>query len=135
VAAVMPHPRTGWVRTAEEALPVPPPLVVKPRFGSWGKDVFRCGAEREARRLLRMLAGRRWFRRHGACKLGAAAAAAVGGDLVGVDLLPLAAGGYVAVELNGAVDFDEAYALPGGDVFRESAAALALEARGRLAVA
>jgi glutathione synthase/RimK-type ligase-like ATP-grasp enzyme len=40
--------------------------------------------------------------------LVAAAASAVGADLVGVDLLPLGAEEYVVIELNGAVEFDEA---------------------------
>jgi glutathione synthase/RimK-type ligase-like ATP-grasp enzyme len=40
--------------------------------------------------------------------LAAAAASAVGADLVGVDLLPLGAEEYVVIELNGAVEFDEA---------------------------
>jgi heme O synthase-like polyprenyltransferase len=30
------------------------------------------------------------------------------------------------LELNGAVEFDDAYSLPGGDVYRDAAAALAL---------
>jgi hypothetical protein len=56
--------------------------------------------------------------------LAAAAAAAIGADLVGVDLLPLPGGGYTVIELNGAVEFDEDYSLPGGDVYRDAAAAL-----------
>jgi RimK family alpha-L-glutamate ligase len=43
-----------------------PPYVVKPRFGSWGRDVHLCGDEDELRWRLRHLAHRRWFRRHGA---------------------------------------------------------------------
>jgi [lysine-biosynthesis-protein LysW]---L-2-aminoadipate ligase len=65
-AAGLPHPRSGVVRGPTDALPVPPPLVVKPRFGSWGRDVFRCETEREARACLRSVAGRGWFGRHGA---------------------------------------------------------------------
>jgi glutathione synthase/RimK-type ligase-like ATP-grasp enzyme len=49
----------------------------------------------------------------------AAAAAAVEGALVGVDLLPLPHGGWTVLELNGAVDFTEAYA-PGRDVFADT---------------
>jgi glutathione synthase/RimK-type ligase-like ATP-grasp enzyme len=44
------------------------------------------------------------------------AAAAVGGDLVGVDLLPDERGWRV-IEINGAVDFTDDYALDGRDVF------------------
>lgn len=50
-------------------------------------------------------------------ELAVAAAAAVGGDLVGVDLLPVA-GGYEVLELNGAVDFTDQY---GDDVFARAA--------------
>ena len=62
----VPHPRTGLVRAPGDPLPVPPPLVVKPRFGSWGVDVHRCATEDEARACLAALADRSWFRRHGA---------------------------------------------------------------------
>ncbi len=56
--------------------------------------------------------------------LAVAAAAAVGADLVGVDLLPIDGDRYLVLELNGAVDFDESYTLDGGDVFVEAALAL-----------
>jgi RimK family alpha-L-glutamate ligase len=49
--------------------------------------------------------------------LAVAAATAVGGHLVGVDLLPVA-GGYEVLELNGAVDFTDQY---GDDVFTRAA--------------
>ena len=187
-ATGLPHPRVGLVRSPEDALPVAPPFVVKPRFGSWGLDVFRCAGESEARQLLRIVAERPWFGRHGALvqelvpsrykdlrllvagkrvvgavervaapgdwrtnvslggtkapvdpddaarRLAVAAAGAVGGDLVGVDLIPLATGEYVVLELNGAIDFDEDYALRGRDVFRETARALALAAAAAPAV-
>jgi RimK family alpha-L-glutamate ligase len=147
------------------------PVVVKPRFGSWGRDVMRCESEPELRRSLQRLRARAWFRRQGvlvqalvapagydlriivaggrvagaiervsapgewrtnialggrrrrvspspdACGLAVAAAAAVGADLVGVDLLPLPDGGYTVLELNGAVDFTREYSLPGSNVF------------------
>jgi len=51
------------------------------------------------------------------------AAAAVGGDLVGIDLLPSDLGTWVVLEVNGAVDFNGTYAL-GDDVFAEVREAL-----------
>ena len=57
-----------------------------------------------------------------ASHLALAAAAAIGGDLVGVDLLPTAGMDYVVLEVNAAVDFTPEYSL-GGDV-----SAVALEA-------
>lgn len=53
------------------------------------------------------------------------AARALAIDLAGVDLLPWD-DGWVVLELNGAVDFDERYALGGRDLYREIARALAL---------
>jgi RimK family alpha-L-glutamate ligase len=59
------HPQTAHVR--EVSVPTfPPPYVVKPRFGSWGRDVYRCRDEDELRARLERLRHRRWFRRHGA---------------------------------------------------------------------
>src|SRR5262249_30036781 len=59
------QPRTAHLR--EVSLPsFPPPYVVKPRFGSWGRDVYRCHDERELRARLARLGRRRWFRRQGA---------------------------------------------------------------------
>jgi RimK family alpha-L-glutamate ligase len=173
--AGLPHPRTEHVRAG--ALPeLAPPLVLKPRFGSWGRDVVRCDDERDVLRALADFGSRPWFAAHGALAqelvppqgsdlrlvvaggevagavrriaapgdwrtnvalgaarvptdpppearaLAVAAAAAIGGDLVGVDLLPAAGGGHVVLELNGAVDFTAAYARD-GDVFAAAVAA------------
>ena len=150
------------------------PLVVKPRFGSWGQDVALCTSRRALEEQLCALAFRPWFLTRGALaqelvppqgydlrlvvaggrvvgavrriakegewrtnvslgahrepaeppadavELAIAAAAAVEGALVGVDLLPLPKGGWTVVELNGAVDFTEAYA-PGRDLFADAA--------------
>ena len=46
-----------------------------------------------------------------ACMLAVEAAAAAGGDLIGVDLLPDGEGGWVVLELNGAVEFTPEYSL------------------------
>jgi [lysine-biosynthesis-protein LysW]--L-2-aminoadipate ligase len=61
----LPHPRTLLLYPDTE-LPMEPPFVLKPRFGSWGADVFRCRTPHEAVDVLAEIAQRRWFRRHGA---------------------------------------------------------------------
>ena len=135
------------------------PVVLKPRFGSWGRDVERCATAEELDARSSGSAGSRWFLEHGAlaqelveprgwdhaarrrrrprrrsgvpdrphgewrtnAALGAqvepvepppvaqalalAAARAARADLVGVDLLPTPNGGFLVLELNGAVDF------------------------------
>jgi [lysine-biosynthesis-protein LysW]--L-2-aminoadipate ligase len=145
------------------------PVVLKPRFGSWGHGVALCHDRRELERRLRAISNESWFQVHGAllqefvpaggrdlrvivaggtavgaierraaagewrtnislggsrhrtalpdeaAALAVAAAAAIGADLVGVDLLP-AGSGYTVLELNGAVDFTPAYSL-GRDAF------------------
>ncbi len=179
-AAGIPHPRWAHVTLPETAVFLVPPVVVKPRFGSWGRDVFLCESERELRRCLEVVRFKPWFLEHGALVqelvsratydlrlivaggqvVGAArrnaapgewrtnvslggsladadpdraavalavrAVAAIGMDLAGVDLLPLPEGGYVVLELNGAVDFDGRYSLRGGDAYLDAAAALGL---------
>jgi len=62
----VPHPRTAHVTSPSDVVALDPPVVVKPRFGSWGRDVVLC-ADREAlRATLLELAGRPWFHAHGA---------------------------------------------------------------------
>jgi RimK family alpha-L-glutamate ligase len=51
--------------------------------------------------------------------IAAAAAEATGGHLVGVDLLPSPAG-WVALEINGCVDFNDEYSRPDRDVFEDA---------------
>ncbi len=176
--AAIAHPPTQHVTNISESLTVEPPLVVKPRFGSWGRDIFRCETRNDARRCLAAVSGRSWFQRQGAlvqqlvpivgtrdlrvivaggrvvgaatreprpgewrsnvslggslfscepdrraCELALAAVRAVGGDLVGVDLLP-SEDGWVVLELNGAVDFDDRYSLPGRTIYGDVAVAL-----------
>lgn len=172
-----PHPRTGLIAQAGPPH-FPPPYVVKPRFGSWGRDVERCFSKVELAEQLARFGRRRWFRRQGAlvqelvptegrdlrllvaggivvgaiervaapgewrtnvalgaerrrtfpppaaCSLAVLAAAAIGGDLVGVDLLPDGLGGWVVIELNAAVDFNELYALGHQDVYEAALASL-----------
>ena len=61
-------------------------------------------------------------------ELALAAAAAAGADLVGVDLLPTEDGGWVVLELNGAVEFNDEYALD-RDVFASAAESLLAAAK------
>lgn len=176
--AGLPHPQTGGIRAGRPA-PFEPPLVLKPRLGSWGRDVFRCRDWDELERTLAVVRNRSWFHRHGALvqelvlspgydlrlvvaggeviaagervaapgdwrtnislggtlrpadppqdarSLAIAAALALGADLIGVDLMPTDSG-YLVLELNGAVDFDERYSVGGRDVYVEAARALAL---------
>ncbi|MGE5274045.1 MAG: ATP-grasp domain-containing protein [Verrucomicrobiota bacterium] len=63
--AGLPHPKTvGW--NGEREPPLEPPFVVKPRFGSWGRDVLLCHDAEDVRRTLRTVSERPWFRRQGA---------------------------------------------------------------------
>jgi RimK family alpha-L-glutamate ligase len=170
-AAGIAHPSTCHVDWSKPSRWIDAPVVVKPRFGSWGKDVFLCESADELDRCLRRLHPKPWFRTQGAlvqayvpslgfdlrvlvadgeavgavrrvappgewrtnvalgaarvpvapppeaCALATAAAAAVNGDLVGIDLLPLADGGWIVLEVNGAVDFTPEYSIAGRDVF------------------
>jgi len=186
--AGLPHPHTWLIA---EGMPTPAPelpLVLKPRFGSWGRDVVLCRTAEDLGAALERASFRGWFREHGALaqelvpplgwdlrvvvaggrvvgaarrvaaagewrtnvSLGArsepvaapplartlalAAAAAIRGDLVGVDLLPTHSG-YVVSELNGAVDFRPSYALTGEDVYAEAVLELLRVARSRRATA
>jgi tetrahydromethanopterin:alpha-L-glutamate ligase len=162
----VPHPVTAYATPGEPLdgeLDVP--LVVKPRFGSWGSGIRLCRDHEELETTLRELARESWFERQGAlvqelvpplgydlrlvvaagevvgairrvaapgewrtnvalgavrCRvvpdahakhLALAAAGAVGGDFVGVDLLPSSGRDYVVLEVNAAVDFTAEYSL------------------------
>jgi [lysine-biosynthesis-protein LysW]--L-2-aminoadipate ligase len=178
----LPHPRTVFAGQDMPLDGLPVPGVLKPRFGSWGRDVIRYTSRDELGRAVATLQMRPWWSNAGAvaqelvvapprdlrvvvagCKvagavtrvaragewrtnvalgarlvpaelplsaaaLACAASAAVGADLAGVDLLE-SRDGWVVLELNGAVDFDERYAPPGVDLFATIAAALALPIR------
>ncbi len=64
--AGVPHPRTAHVGDEGLSAALEYPVVVKPRFGSWGRDVVRCEDELELTAVLGEFAGRPWFRRQGA---------------------------------------------------------------------
>ena len=184
--AGVPHPRTIHIRPGVAPPTFPGPAVLKPRFGSWGKDVFLCRTEAELGRTLAEVRERSWFTRHGAvleellplrrrdlriivaggvvvgavvrvaapgewrtnislggsrhpctpheeaASMAVAASAVVGADLVGVDLLTVG-NSYVVLELNGAVEFDLEYSLPGADIYDDVARALELPAGRSLA--
>jgi [lysine-biosynthesis-protein LysW]---L-2-aminoadipate ligase len=183
--AGLPHPRTAHMIAARAISPIEPPVVVKPRFGSWGRDVTLCESRAELRSCLEELSTRSWFRRQGvlvqelipplghdlrlvvaggqvvgavrrhaaegewrtnvalgaerestappqaAREIAVAAAAAVEGDLVGVDLMPTQDGGWVAIEVNGAVEFNDEYSLD-RDVFSAVVDALLATVEGAL---
>jgi RimK family alpha-L-glutamate ligase len=177
-AARVPHPRTVHVAPWAELPELEPPIVLKPRFGSWGQDVVRCDDYDSIERALADLQTRAWYDATGAvaqklvaprgydlrivvargraigavrrvaapgewrtnvalgarretvvpppdaCAIAIAAADAIEGDLVGVDLLPADLGTWVVLEVNGAVDFTSAYSVD-DDVFAAASAALA----------
>ena len=64
--AGVPHPRTEHLRPGRELPDLGLPLVIKPRLGSWGVDVFRCASHEELRRALEEVRSKPWFLRHGA---------------------------------------------------------------------
>jgi [lysine-biosynthesis-protein LysW]--L-2-aminoadipate ligase len=61
----LPHPRTAHVDEGTDLPRLETPLVVKPRFGSWGRDVFLCRNRRALKRCLNRLRAQPWFRRQG----------------------------------------------------------------------
>lgn len=62
----LPHPRARMLHPDGPAPPWNGPVVVKPRFGSWGREVALCANEVGFRRHLHELELRPWFRQHGA---------------------------------------------------------------------
>ena len=62
----VPHPWTTHVRGEQAAPRSDRPLVVKPRFGSWGLEVHRCDGAAELDAALASVRGTHWYERHGA---------------------------------------------------------------------
>lgn len=60
-AGGVPHPPTEHV-TWPRLPRLRPPVVLKPRFGSWGADVIRCDSPAELRAALEGLVDRPWTR-------------------------------------------------------------------------
>lgn len=174
----IPQPRTVHITPGAAAAPMPTPLVIKPRFGSWGRDVVLCRTPSAVTAALEWAHHRPWFREQGAIvqayiphavdlrlivaagrvigaierrpaagewrtnfslgggrrpvvppqgavDMALAAARAVSGDLVGVDLIATPEG-HIVLEINASVDFDRLYSLPGRDAYRDAADALDL---------
>lgn len=65
--AGLPHPHTTTLVSPALPAPVPElPVVLKPWFGSWGRDVERCTTADELDAALVRLQRKSWFREHGA---------------------------------------------------------------------
>jgi RimK family alpha-L-glutamate ligase len=64
--AALPHPRTTVIEGHARPPDLDFPVVLKPRFGSWGRDVQLCHDREELERALESLAFRSWFRSTGA---------------------------------------------------------------------
>ena len=64
--AGLPHPRTWLIAEGMPSAAPELPLVLKPRFGSWGRDVVLCRTREELDEALERASFRGWFREHGA---------------------------------------------------------------------
>jgi RimK family alpha-L-glutamate ligase len=64
--ARLPHPFTRFVTSGSRLPVVRGPVVVKPRFGSWGAAVERCDDTDALGSVLAGVADASWFTRHGA---------------------------------------------------------------------
>ena len=64
--AGLPHPHTTLLSPAMPAAVPELPLVLKPRFGSWGREVELCSTADELDAALVRLQRKAWFREHGA---------------------------------------------------------------------
>lgn len=65
-ASGVPHPRSRVAYSARDPVDLRLPVVVKPRFGSWGRDVVLCNTNDDLRETLTAAERRPWFGLHGA---------------------------------------------------------------------
>jgi RimK family alpha-L-glutamate ligase len=61
-AAEVPHPLTQHLHSAPSINGLRFPLVAKPRFGSWGRDVELCDDRKELQAYITRMVKRRWWR-------------------------------------------------------------------------
>jgi [lysine-biosynthesis-protein LysW]--L-2-aminoadipate ligase len=59
--AGLPHPRTAYLAHDFPLPELATPIVVKPRLGSWGRDVVLCASDGELQEHLAAIRGRLWF--------------------------------------------------------------------------
>jgi [lysine-biosynthesis-protein LysW]---L-2-aminoadipate ligase len=64
--AGVPHPKTTVVRGSRPHTSLEPPVVVKPRHGSWGRCVVRCDTDEALEEQLARVREELWFALHGA---------------------------------------------------------------------
>jgi RimK family alpha-L-glutamate ligase len=64
--AGLPHPHTALINPVLPAPIAELPVVIKPRFGSWGRDVERCSTPEELDAALVRLQRKAWFHERGA---------------------------------------------------------------------
>jgi RimK family alpha-L-glutamate ligase len=64
--AGIPHPWTLHVTSIADLCALDLPFVIKPRFGSWGRDVMLCRSTEDRDACVATLRARRWFKRRGA---------------------------------------------------------------------
>jgi [lysine-biosynthesis-protein LysW]--L-2-aminoadipate ligase len=64
--AGLPHPRTTLVDAEGTPKQLEPPVVVKPRFGSWGRNIHLCATEQELEETIQKLRKQTWFQTQGA---------------------------------------------------------------------
>jgi len=86
-AAGVPHPRTQRLESVQSAEELRYPVVAKPRFGSWGRDVALCSDPRALDRYVSTMERRNWWTIGGVVQ-----------ELVrplGIDLRVVVAGGRV----------------------------------------